>query len=76
MSDRPLLPLKLRAEEEGDGSDPLANSAKGVSVLSHPDGGTGEEAAQGGSATTVVPCQERVVYGGVYVPNKYLRLFK
>lgn len=76
MSDRPLLPLKLRADGGGDGSDPSATSAKGVSVVSHPDGGTGEEGAQGGSATTVVPCQERVVYGGAYVPNKYLRLFK
>ncbi|CAN0342144.1 unnamed protein product [Ectocarpus sp. 12 AP-2014] len=76
LSDRPLLPLKRRADGGGDGSDPLANSAKGVSVVSHADGGTGEEAAQKGSATTVVPCQERVVYGGVYVPNKYLRLFK
>lgn len=36
-----------------------------------PDGGVHDE-----GATTIVACQERTVYGGVYVPNKYLLIFR
>lgn len=77
LSDRPLLPLsdssssnslETKPTERKDSKAAAAKSSKGV-----PDEGTGED---GGGGITAVPCQERVGYGGVYVPNKYLLLFR
>lgn len=69
LSDRPLLPL---AKSSGDGS---ADSKEASPSL---DGESGEvaEGEKIKGATTAVACCERAVYGGVYVPNKYLILFR
>ncbi len=71
LSDRPLLPLSQSPDEGGGGSDPSPSPAS-------PRGGAAGDPgeAEGGESTTVVPCLERVVYGGDYVPNKYSRLFR
>ncbi|CAM9095986.1 unnamed protein product, partial [Hapterophycus canaliculatus] len=80
LSDRPLLPLEPDAHEGRDDSDPSSKPLKVFSADSSADAGVdegeGKGEGQGGSATTVVPCQNRVVYGGIYVPNKYLLLFR
>lgn len=68
LSDRPLLPM------DDSASDDIADSSPG-SERRVSAGDEGGEGGQDGS-TTVVSCQERAVYGGVYVPNKYLLLFR
>lgn len=68
LSDSPLLPWE----------DPDNSKRKGTRV------GDGEVSASRAvdrekgldSMTTAVACQERAVYGGVYVPNKYLLFFR
>lgn len=70
LSDRPLLPLDNSGGDREGVSDSSPGSEKRASA-----GDEGGEAGQEGS-TTIVPCQERVVYGGVYVPNKYLLFFR
>lgn len=83
LSDRPLLPLTSESQEEGGGSDPSSKSSKKVAGGGPADSGGCDDAEDdgagegvGGSATTVVPCQNRMVFGGIYVPNKYLLLFR
>jgi len=71
LSDRPLLPLSQSPQEGGGSSDPSPSPA---SPRGGASGDPGEE--EGGGSMTVVPCLERVVYGGDYVPNKYFRLFR
>lgn len=70
LSDRPLLPLEDSAGDGEGVSDSSPGSEKRVSA-----GDEGGEGGQEGS-TTAVSCQERVVYGGIYVPNKYLLFFR
>lgn len=70
LSDRPLLPLEDSTGIKEGVSDSSPGAEKSVSA-----GGEGVEAGQEG-ATTVVSCQDRAVYGGVYVPNKYLLFFR
>lgn len=76
LSDHPLLPLEPSKNDGGRASDPSPASAKGRSSGARGDNGAEEGQEEGGSTTTVVPCFERVVYGGEYVPNKYLYLFR
>eukprot|EP00752_Nemacystus_decipiens_P010794 g9601.t1 len=70
LSDRPLLPLVDSLGNREGVTDSSPGPEKGVSA-----GDVGGESGQDG-ATTVVPCQERAVYGGIYVPNKYLLFFR
>lgn len=67
LSDSPLLPWedpdnKRKGNKVGNGE---------VSPSRTVDKGKGPN-----SMTTAVACQERAVYGGVYVPNKYLLFFR
>lgn len=70
LSDRPLLPLEDSGGDREGVSDSSPGSEKRASAGDE-GGGAGQE-----GSTTIVPCQERVVYGGVYVPNKYLLFFR
>eukprot|EP00903_Cladosiphon_okamuranus_P015705 g14497.t1 len=70
LSDRRLLPLEDGTGNKEGVSDSSRGAERSVSA-----GGEGVEAGEEGS-TTVVSCQDRTVYGGVYVPNKYLLFFR
>lgn len=77
LSDHPLFPLDLGKSEGGDASDPSPASPRAGSSSAPGDGEAGEgKGGGGGGSTTVLPCNKRVVYGGDYVPNKYLYLFR
>lgn len=76
LSDHPLLPMDQSENGGGDASDPPPVSPKGGASSSRGDSGAGGGGEGGEGSTTIVPCDERVVYGGDYVPNKYLYLFR
>ncbi|CAM9419849.1 unnamed protein product [Ascophyllum nodosum] len=66
LSDSPLLSL----DDPGDKRD-----GGGSGKASHP-GFTSARDEGKEPGPTIVACQERTIYGGVYVPNKYLLLFR